>query len=108
MPMPLPALPSPAMRIPRPIDLSTSWLASAARLGAGLTARHTGRRPEKLLELYEFEDCPFCRKVREALSMLDLSALIRPCPKRGTRYRPEVARRGGKSQFPYLIDPNTG
>ena len=29
-------------------------------------------RPNKLLEVYEFEGCPFCRKVREAVSVLDL------------------------------------
>jgi len=78
------------------------------RLGAGLSARHIGKRPERLLELYEFEACPFCRKVREALSMLDLPALVHPCPKDGTRFRAEVERRGGKQQFLFLVDPNTG
>jgi len=68
----------------------------------------TGPRPEKLLDLYEFEACPFCRKVREALSMLDLEAFVRPCPAGGPRFREEVRRRGGKAQFPYLVDPNTG
>ena len=29
-------------------------------------ARPARRRPEKLLDLYEFEACPFCRRVREA------------------------------------------
>ena len=29
------------------------------------------------------------------------------CPKRGTRFRPQVVERGGKAQFPYLVDPNT-
>ena len=67
-----------------------------------------GRRPTEPLQLYEFENCPFCRLVREALTTLDLEALIHPCPKGGQRFRPEVRRRGGKEQFPYLIDPNTG
>jgi glutathione S-transferase len=58
--------------------------------------------------LYEFESCPFCRKVREALTVLDLEAEVRPCPKGGTRFRPEVIARGGKAQFPYLVDPNSG
>ena len=30
------------------------------------------KRPEKPLKLYEFEGCPFCRKVREAIVWLDL------------------------------------
>ncbi|KAF6002251.1 hypothetical protein F1559_003333 [Cyanidiococcus yangmingshanensis] len=60
------------------------------------------------LKLYEFEACPFCRKVREAMSTLDLDVLMFPCPKGGERYRPFVQQRGGKSQFPFLIDENTG
>jgi glutathione S-transferase len=96
------------MKLPRPLDVGTAWLASVVRLGAGLNAAHLGKRPDKPLELYEFEACPFCRRVREALSMLDLSAVIHPCPKGGTRFRPEVVRRGGKAQFPYLVDPNSG
>lgn len=66
-----------------------------------------GARPQQPLELYEFEGCPFCRKVREALSYLDLEAIVYPCPKNGTRFRPDVERLGGKQQFPYLVDPNT-
>ena len=31
-----------------------------------------------------------------------------PCPKDGTRFRPQVVAEGGKAQFPYLKDPNTG
>jgi glutathione S-transferase len=46
--------------------------------------------------------------VRETLSVLDLDAMVYPCPKGGPRYREEVKRRGGKAQFPYLVDPNTG
>ncbi len=92
----------------RALDVVTSFASSAARLGAGLAVGPLGKRPEKLLELYEFEACPFCRKVREALSMLDLDVLVRPCPKGGERFRPEVIARGGKKQFPWLVDPNTG
>ena len=31
--------------------------------------------------LYEYEACPFCRKVREALTSLDLDYVARPCPR---------------------------
>jgi len=75
------------------------------RFGLGRTLVGPGRRPAQRLELYEFEACPFCRKVREALSMLDLDVLVYPCPKRGTRFRPELRQRGGREQFPYLVDP---
>ena len=64
-------------------------------------------RPAPPLILYEFEACPFCRRVREALDALDLEAEIRPCPKGGRRYRPEAIARGGRPQFPYLVDPST-
>jgi glutathione S-transferase len=54
------------------------------------------------------EGCPYCRLVREALSELDLEVMIYPCPKGGSRFRNEVEKRGGKQQFPYCVDPNTG
>jgi glutathione S-transferase len=92
----------------RALDVATSFGATLARLGAGLAVGAPGKRPERPLELYEFEGCPYCRKVREALSVLDLEAWIYPCPKGGPRYREEVRERGGKTQFPFLVDPNTG
>jgi glutathione S-transferase len=94
--------------VQRSLDVGTAFLSTLARAGTGLRVGPLGARPAQPLELYEFEACPFCRKVREALSMLDLEALIYPCPKRGSRYRSEVKRRGGKLQFPYLVDPNAG
>jgi len=92
----------------RYVDVGTSIASSLARLGSGASVGSRGNRPVELLEIYEFENCPYCRKVREALSILDLDAMIYPCPKRGPRFREELIERGGKAQFPYLIDPNTG
>ena len=91
----------------RALDVATSVAATLARLGSGSQVGALGARPAQALQLYEFEACPFCRKVREALSILDLDADVFPCPKNGPRFRPEVTRRGGKAQFPYLVDPNT-
>ena len=91
-----------------PLDIMTSVGATLARLGVGMNAQEPSSRPRRPLQLYEFEACPFCRRVREALSELDLSASIYPCPKGGTRYRPQVVREGGLEQFPYLIDPDAG
>lgn len=91
------------------VDVNTSLLASTLAGWRGTAAfRPARRQPERLLELYEFEACPFCRLVREAMTEMDLDALVRPCPKGGTRFRPEVERLGGKQQFPFLLDPNTG
>ncbi|KZV28431.1 hypothetical protein F511_03234 [Dorcoceras hygrometricum] len=67
-----------------------------------------GPRPEMPIEIYEFESCPFCRKVREIVSVLDLDVLYYPCPRNGPNFRPKVAEMGGKKQFPYMVDPNTG
>lgn len=70
-------------------------------------------RPSGKLIMYEFEACPFCRKVREAASVLDLDLEVRPCPRETmkaygvcdkSRFRTEVRERGGKQQFPYFID----
>ncbi|KAK9801328.1 hypothetical protein WJX73_004908 [Symbiochloris irregularis] len=66
------------------------------------------KRPAKLIEIYEFEGCPFCRKVREAVSILDLDVQYKPCPAGGPTWREEVKRTGGKASFPYMNDPNTG
>nr|CAB3481729.1 unnamed protein product [Digitaria exilis] len=66
------------------------------------------KRPEKPIEIYEFEGCPFCRKVREMISVLDLDVLFYPCPQKGPTFRPKVLEMGGKKQFPYMVDPNTG
>lgn len=92
----------------RVLNVASSIGSTVARLGSGLRAQSIGKRPEQRLILYEFEGCPFCRKVREALTHLDLEAEIRPCPKRGKRYREECIQRGGKASFPYLVDPNGG
>eukprot|EP01024_Parvocaulis_polyphysoides_P014817 TRINITY_DN1621_c0_g1_i2.p4 TRINITY_DN1621_c0_g1~~TRINITY_DN1621_c0_g1_i2.p4 ORF type:complete len:179 (+),score=35.90 TRINITY_DN1621_c0_g1_i2:156-692(+) len=39
--------------------------------------------------------------------MLDLDVEVYPCPKGGDRFRSVVLEKGGKSMFPFLIDPNT-
>ena len=38
-------------------------------------------RPKIPLTIYEFQGCPFCAKVREAVSILDLDVLFLPCPR---------------------------
>lgn len=76
-----------------------SAVATAARFGLGGRVGATGPRPTGELVLYEFEACPFCRKVREALVWLDLDVLMRPCPPGGTRFRPERV-----PPFPQLVD----
>jgi len=82
--------------------------ASLMRPMRGAVAVGHRRQPEQTLILYEAEYCPYCRYVREALTALDLDALIYPIPKRGQRNNDELIALGGKSQIPFLVDPNNG
>jgi len=90
------------------LNVGTSLVASISRAGTGRSVGSLGDRPAQRLQLYEYEACPYCRKVREALSILDLEAVISPCPRGGPRFRAEVEKRGGRAMFPYLVDPNSG
>jgi len=92
----------------RALDVASSLGTTILTGAGGLSVHGMGPRPEERLILYDFEACPFCRKVRELLSDLDLEVEVRPCPKGGRRFRVEVGRRGGREQFPFLVDPNTG
>ncbi len=95
--------------VPSLNDIS-SYAATVVRLGRGLYPQVTAAEravPAHLLELYEFEGCPYCRKVREVLCELDLDYLVHPVARRSPR-RPQLTALGGKMQVPYLIDPNTG
>jgi len=94
--------------VPRWLDTIGSAMATAARLGRGTRCKtETSRKGIKPLTLYNMEGSPYCRKVREVLSELDLECIVRNVPK-GSPKRAELAQRGGKVQVPYLVDPNTG
>ena len=86
----------------------SSCLATLLRFGAGLRNSRPGQADLMPIILYEFEGCPFCKIARESASASGLTIEMRPCPKKGERFRPELVERGGKAQFPYMIDPNTG
>ena len=85
-------------------SLGTSLL----RVDRGLIVKGNRRKPEKTLELYEAEYCPYCRHVREALTELDLDAMIYPIPKKARRYVSRLKKLGGETKIPFLHDPNTG
>jgi glutathione S-transferase len=98
------------------IDRVTNRLASAVRLrnGSAFALRSGPEPPNPILELYEYEASPFCRRVRETLCVLELPALIKPCPREtlrregafspAARYKPEIVPRGGRLLFPFLVD----
>lgn len=89
-------------------NITTSMISTLLRASNGIQSNPAQFVPEQMLQLYDIENCPYCRLAREALTELNLDAEIYPCPKSGERYRPEVVDRGGKAQFPYLVDRNTG
>lgn len=76
--------------------------------GRGTSGTAFPKQPEKALKLYEFEGSPFCRRVREVFTLLNLDYEVYPCPKGGQKYRKITKAQGGKTQFPFLIDENTG
>ena len=90
------------------LEFLNNMAATGVTLMRGIASNPAPVKPKLSLELYEMEGCPFCRIVREALTALDLDAMVYPCPKGGLRFRPKVRELGGREQFPFLVDPNTG
>lgn len=93
--------------IPHNLKVLQAFTSSILQGGRGVNSNSKPTQPSELLKLYEMEGCPYCRRVREALSLLNLDYISYPCPKNGQKYRPEVVKLAGKAQFPFLIDPNT-
>jgi glutathione S-transferase len=91
----------------RSVDDAWSGLVSAVRLGRGRRVREIAHAPARPLELYEFEACPYCRKVREALSELDLEYICHPVA-RGSNNRAATPTWSGRKSYPHLVDPNAG
>lgn len=61
-------------------------------------------QPEELLELYQFEGCPFCSKVREKLNELRIDFIARQVEPKGDRSRVEEV--SGQTSVPVLVDSN--
>lgn len=60
-----------------------------------------------MLELYQFEQCPYCKKVREKLTELNIDFICRNMQK-GTKKREILMTLGGKDQVPFLVDMDKG
>lgn len=60
-----------------------------------------------MLELYQKENCPFCKKVRDALNDLELDFICR-ISKAGTQQREIMLKLGGQAQVPFLVDQERG
>ena len=61
-----------------------------------------------VLELYQYEGCPYCIEVREKLSQLGLDYICRNAPPgRPDKDKPLIALSGGR-KVPFLMDPDKG
>jgi len=62
---------------------------------------------EKMLELYQFEECPYCKNVRVVMTDLGLSYIIHNVPRERAE-RETLEKVSGQRFVPVLVDPNTG
>jgi len=85
----------------------------------GNERKGTTVKPKELLELWSYEASPFCTKVKEVLSALELPYVVKNVAAGSKQKRQEFKIRFGKKypswrqklhfiQVPLLIDPNTG
>ncbi len=56
-----------------------------------------------MLELYQFEGCPYCKKVRKKMTELGLSFTAHN-PRQNEDRMDELMELGGKDQVPFLVD----
>jgi glutathione S-transferase len=62
-----------------------------------------------MIELYHSEYCPFCVKVRAFLESAGIAYVSKPVPLGGTsKLKEELRAIGGKTQVPFLVDPERG
>ncbi len=62
-------------------------------------------QPEELIEIYQFEACPYCKKVREKLNELQIDFIARQVEPNGDRAKVEEV--SGQTGVPVMVDPNT-
>lgn len=60
-----------------------------------------------MLELYQFESCPYCRRVRDKLSDLGIDYICRNVQV-GTPKWNELKKLSPNEQVPFLVDPEKG
>jgi len=63
--------------------------------------------PEKMLELYQFEECPYCSRVRTQMTDMGMTYVAHNVS-RNKGERDDLAKiTGGPVGVPTLVDPNT-
>ncbi|MAF79763.1 glutaredoxin [bacterium] len=64
------------------------------------------KQMEKMLELYQFEECPYCKVVRTKLTDLGISYIIHNVS-REQEERTDLEKISEQKFVPVLVDPNT-
>ncbi|HJL04766.1 MAG TPA: glutathione S-transferase N-terminal domain-containing protein [Polyangiaceae bacterium LLY-WYZ-15_(1-7)] len=84
------------------VDQARRWAATLVRLGAG----HAPRHPREAAPIVFYDDpaSPDARRVREALDMLGLPVLVRPCPPGAWVHRAALSVARGEARAPFLED----
>jgi len=57
-----------------------------------------------MLELYQKESCPYCQKVRQRMTELDLDYICRNVSGDGSKKAALLTKLGGMVQVPFLVD----
>jgi glutathione S-transferase len=57
-----------------------------------------------MLELYQKEGCPYCQKVRQRMTELDLDYICRNVPGDSSKKAELLTKLGGMVQVPFLVD----
>ncbi len=60
-------------------------------------------QPDQMLEVYQFEGCPFCSKVRQKMTDLGIDFIARAVDPDD---RSRVEEVSGQTNVPVLVDPN--
>jgi glutathione S-transferase len=61
-----------------------------------------------MLELYQYESCPFCRPVRQRLSELALDFICRNAPPGHPEKDKPLIALSGDRKVPFLVDADAG
>ncbi len=80
------------------------WPGTLGFVRDGSSLLSSWKRPLKPVIIYEYESSPFCRKVREACSVLDLTVEYRPCPGARSGWSDDMLKLSGRRTVPYMID----
>ncbi|MCC6374724.1 MAG: glutathione S-transferase N-terminal domain-containing protein, partial [Moraxellaceae bacterium] len=90
------------------LNIISSVLSSTLRGWRGSAGSKSIKQPPQMLILFDNENNPECRLVREALTELNLDVLIYPCPQGADRFAAQLQQYGGSnSSVPFLVDPNS-